>query len=77
MRETSYRYELDLDTAIDVRFLAQRDEVVSYAVVLLVEEEDDWRAVRVYDNAHQIHDMHRYNRSGEKQTADISSGLRG
>ncbi len=36
--ETNYRYELDLDVAIDVRFLAQLGEVVDYAVVLLVEE---------------------------------------
>jgi hypothetical protein len=68
--ETSYRYELDLDAVIDVRFLNRRGEVIDYAVVLLGEEEGEWRAVRVYDNAHQTHDMHRYNRSGEKQMAE-------
>jgi hypothetical protein len=69
--ETTYRYELDLDVAIDVRFLTQRREVVDYVVVVLVEEHDAWHAVRVYDNAHQLHDMHRYNRAGEKQVAEM------
>src|SRR5580692_9794754 len=69
--ETTYRYELDLDVAIDVRFLTQLGEVVNYAVVLLVEEHDEWHAVRVYDNTHQMHDMHRYDRAGEKQAAEM------
>jgi hypothetical protein len=68
--ETSYRDELDVNAAIDVRFLVQRGEVVDYAVVLLVKERDAWHAVRVYDNAHSINDMHRYNRAGEKQAAE-------
>ncbi len=69
-RETSYRDELDVDAAIYVRFLTRRGKVVDYAIVLLVEEQDAWRAVRVYDNAHELHDMHRYNRAGEKQPAE-------
>jgi hypothetical protein len=71
MHETSYRYELDVDAAIDVRFLTRSGEVVDYVVVLLVEDHDAWCAVRVYDNAHQMHDMHRYDRAGEKQTAEM------
>lgn len=70
VQETSYRYELDVEAAIEVRFVTRRDDVVDYAVVLLVEERNAWRAVRVYDNVHQMHDMHRYNRAGEKQTAE-------
>lgn len=31
---------------------------------------DRLRTVRVYDNAHGVHDMHRYNRAGEKQPAE-------
>lgn len=69
-RETSYRDELDAEAAIDVRFFTQREGVVHYAVVLLVDEHGVWRTVRVYDNAHQINDMRRYNREGEKQPAE-------
>ena len=68
--ETSYRYELNAEAAIDVRFFARHDDVLDYAVVLLVEERNAWHAVRVYDNVHRVHDMHRYNRAGEKQTAE-------
>ena len=74
IHETSYRDELDIDAAIDVRFLTRRGEVVDYVVVLLVEEQDEWHAVRVYDNAHEINDMHRYNREGEKQLAETFHG---
>jgi hypothetical protein len=69
-QETSYRDEFDTEIAIDVRFFTQHGEVADYAVVLLVEEHDEWRTVRIYDNAHQINDMHRYNREGEKQPAE-------
>jgi hypothetical protein len=68
--ETSYRDEFDTGVAIDVRFFTQHGEVADYAVVLLVEKHGEWHAIRVYDNAHQINDMHRYNREGEKQPAE-------
>jgi hypothetical protein len=68
--ETSYRDELGVEAAIDVRFFTQRGVVVLYATVLLVEERGVWRTVRLYDNSHQINDMHRYNAEGEKQPAE-------
>jgi len=52
---------------IDVRFLRWRRTVVDYAVVLLAYDREALRAVRVYDNTHESHDMHRYNRDGVKQ----------
>lgn len=58
--ETSYRDQLAVDAAIDVRFATARDKVIGYSVVLLVREANKWRAVRLYDNAHGVHDMHRY-----------------
>lgn len=70
IHETSYRDEFDTEAAIEVRFFTQHGEVVDYAVVLVVKEQGDWHAIRVYDNAHQINDMHRYNREGEKQPAE-------
>jgi hypothetical protein len=68
--ETSYHDELDADVAIEVRFSTHHGKVTGYAVVLLAEEHGIWQAVRVYDNTHQVNDMHRYNRDGEKQPAE-------
>jgi hypothetical protein len=73
-QETSYRDELDVKAAIDVRFRTRDGEVTDYAVVLLAEDQGAWHAVRVYDNAHQINDMHRYNRAHEKQLAEMFHG---
>jgi hypothetical protein len=38
--------------------------------VLLAVERGEQRAVRVYDNAHRNHDMHRYNRENVKQAPE-------
>jgi hypothetical protein len=59
-----------MEVAVEVRFLTRRSEVIDYAIVLLSYEHDELRAVRVYDNAHGNHDMHRYNREGVKQAAE-------
>jgi hypothetical protein len=67
LRETSYRDELGIGVDIDVRFLKDRRTIVDYAIVLLTYERDKWHTVRVYDNTHGAHDMHRYNRDGVKQ----------
>ncbi|HUN78347.1 MAG TPA: hypothetical protein VMU32_05465 [Solirubrobacteraceae bacterium] len=70
MGETSYEDELDPEAAILVRFVTRRGVVRSYSVVLVALEGDASRAVRVYDNAHGVHDMHRYTREGVKQAAE-------
>jgi hypothetical protein len=70
LRETRFRDELSESADIDVRFLMDRRAVVDYAVVLLVYERGECCTVRVYDNTHGAHDMHRYNRDGEKQPAE-------
>lgn len=70
LRETSYRYELSDYADIDVRYLRRRRTVVDYVVVLLAYERGEWRTVRVYDNTHETHDMHRYNREGVKQSPE-------
>ena len=64
VHETSYRTRLSFEAILDVRFLRQRNEVIDYVVVLLVQEGGVMKAVRVYDNTHGDHDMHRYNRDG-------------
>jgi hypothetical protein len=68
--ETDYRDWLDLDTAIGVRFRTRRSEVTDYVVVLLAVDRGALWAVRVYDNTHERHDMHRYNREGVKRAAE-------
>ncbi len=70
MGETGYRDWLDSDAAIGVRFFTRRSEVTDYVVVLLAVDRCELWAVRVYDNAHEHHDMHRYNREGVKQVAE-------
>jgi hypothetical protein len=69
MSETGYRDQLDAAAAIDVRFTTAREAVIEYSVVLLALDGAQWRTVRLYDNAHGAHDMHRYTRSGDKQPA--------
>jgi hypothetical protein len=59
-----------VEAAIDVHFVTDRSGVIDYAIVLLARQDRAWVAVRVYDNTHGTHDMHRYNRDGIKQAAE-------
>jgi hypothetical protein len=53
-----------------VEFALDRREVVDYAVVLTVDDEDgNAVTVRVYDGAHGVNEMHRHDRSGDKAPA--------
>jgi hypothetical protein len=49
-----------------VRFVTENGVLVSYALVLLVEESGAIHTVRVFDNTHGVHEMHRYTRSDGK-----------
>ena len=62
-------FDLYLDA--DVRVHVERDgqPLDQYAVMLQVEADGEWRTVRLYDNAHGNHDVHRYS-GGEKQPAE-------
>jgi hypothetical protein len=51
-----------------VRFARDGREVVDYAVVLVLGASRTGETVRVYDSAHGFNEMHRYTRSGGKQT---------
>lgn len=53
--------------ALDVH----RGTLVTYRLVLLVWEDEQWQTVRLWDNVHGRHEMHRYTREGEKQDAVI------
>jgi hypothetical protein len=37
-------------------------DVIDYAIVLLVKENEQAKTVRVYDGAHGVNEMHRYTR---------------
>jgi hypothetical protein len=62
-------FDLWLDP--DVRVLVERhgQPLERYAVMLQVLRDGEWRTIRLFDNAHGGHDMHRYDRY-EKQDAE-------
>ena len=70
MATTSYRYPLSHEAELVVWYLTERDEVTSYAVVLLVRDQDHLAPVRVYDNAHGQNELHRHTHTGGKQAAE-------
>jgi hypothetical protein len=53
-------FDLWLDQ--DVRILVEREgqPLSQYAVMLQVLRNEDWQTIRLFDNAHGQHDMHRY-----------------
>lgn len=68
-----YRDVLDYEIGarIVVEFALDRREVVDYAVVLTVDDEDgEAVTVRLYDGAHGVNEMHRHDRSGDKAPAE-------
>jgi hypothetical protein len=66
-----YVDELETGIAMAVRFVTEEGDLVRYSVVLLAAESGEFRAVRVFDNSHGPHDMHRYTRGGEKLAAEV------
>jgi len=58
-------------THLIVDFTTRRDEVVDYALVLVVEEAGRRATVRIYDGAHGQNELHRYTRELGKQPAEI------
>ena len=69
----NHRYRDVLDYEIGARlvveFVTERNNVVDYAVILTVDDDDGAATVRVYDGAHGVNDMHRHNRRGQKSPA--------
>jgi hypothetical protein len=62
----------DESVKVHVRWTTRRRRAVTdYAVVLTVEREGVEHTVRVYDGAHGVNELHRYTRTGGKQSADI------
>lgn len=67
---TDFRLALSHEAEMAVRFITERGQLLTYRVVLLVWEHGEQRAVRLFDNAHGVHDMHRYSREGVKREAE-------
>jgi hypothetical protein len=71
-----YRRLLDheLAASLQVEFTTEQRGVTNYSVVLLLEEDGQYSAVRVYDGTHGVNEMHRHTRAGGKQPAEIFHG---
>jgi hypothetical protein len=57
-----------------VRCSIEIRDVIDYAVVLLIEDKNNQKTVRVYDGAHGINELHCYTREGGKQAPEIFHG---
>lgn len=57
--------------ALLVWFETSRDDVINYALVLVVREDGRFWTVRVYDGAHGQNEMHRYTKKLGKQPAEV------
>src|SRR5687768_6298751 len=67
---TEYDRRLTDTAYVHVAYLTQHGALTRYQVVLVAWHAEAWRTVRVYDNAHGVHDMHRHTLSGGKQPAE-------
>ncbi len=68
-----YRRILDhaLGALLRVQFTTQGNDVIDYAVVLLVDTEKGTETIRVYDAAHDHNEMHRYTCSAGKEPGTV------
>lgn len=75
-RTTSYKIELDrsLGAWMHVKFMTCVRDVIDYAVVLLIEENERVNTVRVYYGAHGVNEVHHYSRRDGKQAARVFHG---
>lgn len=68
--ETEYERWLEHNRALlRVWFRRERDAILEYSVVLILVDEGERHAVRSFDNAHGLHEFHRYSR-GRKQPGE-------
>jgi hypothetical protein len=63
---TQYRRRVGENAALDVTYMTERGALSRYVVVLLGRRGAGWMVVRVFDNTHDEHEMHRYTRQGDK-----------
>lgn len=67
-----YQRVLDhvLGALLRVEFMTDGNQVIDYAVVLLVAIDGTTETIRVYDGAHGHNEMHRHTQSGGKQPGE-------
>jgi hypothetical protein len=58
---------------LSVDYTTGRGRVVDCTLVLLLEEVDGVKTIRVYDSAHGFNEMHRYSRRGGKRDGVVFS----
>ncbi|HET7484524.1 MAG TPA: hypothetical protein VFJ64_04030 [Solirubrobacterales bacterium] len=67
----SARYSKNLDVGVgavlSVDFKTVRGKVVGYSILLLLKTAESKEAIRVFDSAHGINEMHRYSDGGGKR----------
>src|SRR3954454_23952393 len=69
---TRYQHELERDWAyLSVEFETRRGKLVEYRIVLIALHRGEPATVRVYDNVHGQHEMHRHTLSEGKQRGEI------
>jgi len=59
-----------LGAMLRVEFTTEGGEITDYAIVLLLALDGLTETIRVYDGAHGHNEMHRYTRSGGKQSGE-------
>jgi hypothetical protein len=69
--ETEFVITLERDVAdVVIRLTTERGSLRVYRVTLRCLYDDTWQTVRVYDNVHGAHDMHRHTLEGGKLPAE-------
>lgn len=68
----AHEREYVIKVADDLRILVCQSgrPITGYAVLLQVWEGGEWRTIRLIDNAHGRHEMHRYTRREGKRSAE-------
>ena len=69
-RVIEQRKELGAVAQMVTRFVTEHGAVSRYSVTLLAWRSGRWTTVRVFDNAHGEHEMHRYTQDGSKQPGE-------
>jgi hypothetical protein len=65
------RFDYVRGVSLFVWFETSRDEVVDFALVLVVRDAGRLQTVRVYDGTHGSNEMHRYTKDLGKQRAEV------
>jgi hypothetical protein len=72
-RVTEFEYDLEPGhTFVAVRLETRKGKLAIYRIVLVVVYAGIEHTVRVYDNVHGRHDLHRHTLSGGKQASEVA-----